>query len=178
MLSSGIKQVDSSASNPYATAVGGTSLAIGAKGQYKFETGWGTNLWSLTPNRKSWIDPEFHGGGGGGFSVLFNRPATRTVSSLRLPIRPRGLPDVAMDADPNTGMLLGLTQQFPNGVFYAESRAGGTSLATPLFAAVQALTSQAQHTRLGFANPRIYALAAQRKRGQGCGSLPRRDRRS
>ena len=70
-----------------------------------------------------------------------------------------------MDGDPNTGMLLGLTQQFPNGVSYDEARAGGTSLSTPLFAAVQALTSEAQHTRLGFANPRIYALARQQYAG-------------
>ncbi len=167
LLSTGLKQVDSSSSNPYATAVGGTSIAIGRKGQYKFETGWGTRLWSLSPNGKSWIDPQFHGGGGGGFSALFNRPTYQNgVVPVGSPAG-RGVPDVAMDADPTTGMLLGLTQQFPNGVFYAESRAGGTSLAAPLFAAVQALASQAQHTRLGFANPRIYALARQQKAGKG-----------
>ena len=77
----------------------------------------------------------------------------------------RAVPDVAMDGDPNTGMLLGLTQQFPNGVAYDEARAGGTSMSTPLFAAVQALTSEAQHTRLGFANPRIYALAGEQYAG-------------
>jgi subtilase family serine protease len=167
VLNSGLKQVDSSASNPYATAVGGTSLAIGAHGQYKFETGWGTRLWSLAPDGKSWIDPEFHGGAGGGFSALFNEPAYQNgVVPVASPSG-RGVPDVAMDADPNTGMLLGLTQQFPRGVFYDEARVGGTSLAAPLFAAVQALTSQAQHTRLGFANPRIYALARRQAAGTG-----------
>ena len=50
-------------------------------------------------------------------------------------------------------------------MLYDEARAGGTSLAAPLFAAVQALTSEAQHTRLGFANPRIYALARQQYSG-------------
>ncbi len=167
LLSTGLKQVDSSSSNPYATAVGGTSIAIGRKGQYKFETGWGTRLWSLSPNGKSWIDPTFHGGGGGGFSALFNRPTYQNgVVPVGSPAG-RAVPDVAMDADPTTGMLLGLTQQFPHGVFYDESRAGGTSLAAPLFAAVQALASQAQHTRLGFANPRIYALARQQLSGKG-----------
>jgi subtilase family serine protease len=68
---------------------------------------------------------------------------------------------VGILADLNTGMKIGLTQQFPDGIFYDEFRAGGTSLSAPLFAGVQALTSQAQHTRLGFANPRIYALARQ-----------------
>ncbi len=167
VINSGLKQVDASANNPYATAVGGTSLAIGAQGQYKFETGWGTRLWSLAPNGKSWVDPEFHGGAGGGFSALFAEP------SYQLGVVPagspsgRGVPDVSMDADPNTGFLLGLTQQFPHGVFYDEARAGGTSLSTPLFAAVQALTSQAQNTRLGFANPRLYAIARQQAAGKG-----------
>lgn len=171
VLNSGIKQVDSSASNPYATAVGGTSLAIGAQGQYKFETGWGTRLWSLAPDGTGWVDPQFHGGAGGGFSVLFNEPAYQVgIVPARSPAR-RGVPDVAMDADPNTGMLLGLTQQFPRGVFYDEARAGGTSLAAPLFAAVQALTSQAQNSRLGFANPRIYALVRQQAAGRGAATF-------
>ena len=166
VLSSGLKQVDASANNPYATAVGGTSLAIGAQGQYKFETGWGTRLWSLAPNGKSWVYPEFHGGAGGGFSRLFAAPAYQ-AGVVPAGSSGRAVPDVAMDADPNTGMLLGLTQQFPHGVFYDEARAGGTSLSAPLFAAVQALTSQAQHTRLGFANPRIYALARLQAAGKG-----------
>ena len=58
LSATGVKQVGSSASNPYATAVGGTSLAIGYHGQYKFETGWGTNLWSLSPNGKSGSSPS------------------------------------------------------------------------------------------------------------------------
>jgi subtilase family serine protease len=161
----GQKQVGSSASNPFATAVGGTSLAVGYHGQYKWETGWGTNLWSLSVNGKQWVDPEFHGGGGGGNSVLFGEPSYQSGVVPSVSPIGRGVPDVAMDADPNTGMLLGLTQQFPNGVAYDEARVGGTSLSAPLFAAVQALTSQAQHVRLGFANPRIYALARQQYSG-------------
>jgi subtilase family serine protease len=171
VINSGIKQVDASANNPYATAVGGTSLAIGAQGQYKFETGWGTRLWSLAPNGKSWVNPQFHGGGGGGFSALFPEPAYQLGVVPAGSPSGRAVPDVAMDADPNTGMLLGLTQQFPHGVFYDEARAGGTSLSAPLFAAVQALTSQAQNTRLGFANPRIYALARQQAAGTGAAAF-------
>ncbi len=164
-FATGIKQVGSSSSNPYATAVGATSLAIGYHGQYKWETGWGTNVWTLSPNGKRWADPQFRYGGGGGFSSLFARP---TYQNGVVPVGSstgRAVPDVAMDGDPNTGMLLGLTQQFPNGVAYDEARAGGTSMSTPLFAAVQALTEEAQHTRLGFANPRIYALAGQQHAG-------------
>jgi subtilase family serine protease len=56
-------------------------------------------------------------------------------------------------------MLVGETQSFPDGVYYNEYRIGGTSLSTPLMAGIQALASQAQNGRLGFANPRIYTLA-------------------
>ncbi len=174
-LATGLKQVGSSSSNPYATAVGATSLSIGYHGQYKFETGWGTKVWSLSANWKTWLDPQFHYGGGGGSSTLFAEPSyQKGVLPAGAPPG-RGVPDVAMDGDPDTGMLLGLTQQFPNGVFYDEARAGGTSMSTPLFAAVQALTSEAQHTRLGFANPRIYALARQQYAGTSSGPAAFRD---
>ena len=164
-FATGITQVGSSASNPYATAVGATSLAVGYHGQYKWETGWGTNLWTLSPNGKFWASPQFRYGGGGGFSSLFARPAYQNGVVPVGSSTGRAVPDVAMDGDPNTGMLLGLTQQFPDGVAYDEARAGGTSMSTPLFAAVQALTEEAQHTRLGFANPRIYALAGKQYAG-------------
>jgi subtilase family serine protease len=160
LASTGLKQVDSSGSNPYATAVGGTSLAIGpvcaGRSWYWFESGWGTQNYMLSPDGKRWLNPAFYGGAGGGYSVLFDKPSYQAgfVAGTK-----RGVPDVAMDADPNTGMRVGVTQQFLNGTYYSEYRAGGTSLAAPLFAGVQALTSQAQNRRLGFANPRIYALA-------------------
>ena len=158
LIATGEKQVDASASNPYATAVGGTSLAIGPQGQYWFEAGWGTHRFSLSSNGKSWVESSFYGGAGGGQSKLFARPVYQNGVLWKGAPTGRGMPDVAMDADPNTGMLIGLTQDFPEGVRYDEYRIGGTSLASPLFAAVQALASQAQGKRLGFANPRIYAL--------------------
>ena len=43
----------------------------------------------------------------------------------------RAVPDVAVAADPNTGLLVGQTQTFPDGVQYGEYRIGGTSLAAP-----------------------------------------------
>jgi len=67
-------------------------------------------------------------------------------------------PTSALDADPTTGMLVGETQTFPRGVGYGEYRIGGTSLASPLMAGLQALATQ-ESGRLGFANPRIYQLA-------------------
>jgi subtilase family serine protease len=64
-----------------------------------------------------------------------------------------------MDADPTTGMLVGETQTFSDGTYYAEYRIGGTSLASPLFAGMTALASQSAGGRLGFLNPAIYSQA-------------------
>ena len=64
-------------------------------------------------------------------------------------------------------MLVGETQSFAlasrfgaPGVHYGEFRLGGTSLASPLLAGVQAVAQQGAGVRLGFANPLIYALEA------------------
>jgi len=62
-----------------------------------------------------------------------------------------------MDADPTTGMLVGQTQTFPEGVHYDEYRIGGTSLASPLFAGVVALSDDLLGYHHGFINPRLYA---------------------
>jgi subtilase family serine protease len=67
-------------------------------------------------------------------------------------------PDIAMDADPQTGFRVGLTQTFPKGAFYNEYRLGGTSLASPLLAGVIADADQAAGGALGFLNPLLYKL--------------------
>ena len=68
-----------------------------------------------------------------------------------------------MVGDPTTGMLVGETQDFdlpsrygPVGVHYGEYRIGGTSLSSPLMAGAQAVAEGS--SRIGFANPSIYAL--------------------
>jgi subtilase family serine protease len=63
-----------------------------------------------------------------------------------------------MDADPSTGLMIGQTQTFPNGVYWKTSRWGGTSVASPLFAGVVALADQASGISLGFLNPALYKL--------------------
>jgi subtilase family serine protease len=65
-----------------------------------------------------------------------------------------------MDADPNTGMLIGETQTFPNGAAYGEYRIGGTSLASPLFAGMTALSLQKSGSGVGLLNPTIYQNAS------------------
>jgi subtilase family serine protease len=65
------------------------------------------------------------------------------------------VPDVAALADPYTGFAVGRTI----GGTYTVQTWGGTSLACPLFAAVQAVASTGRHTAIGFANPLLYSLA-------------------
>ena len=78
-----------------------------------------------------------------------------SLSESALPPTPmRVEPDISMEADPATGMLVGETQTFPNGVFYDQYRIGGTSVASPLLAGVIARADQTAGHALGFLNPR------------------------
>jgi subtilase family serine protease len=153
LASTGIKQVDYPASDPYVTGIGGTAAGIGADGSLIGEAGWGTDTYSLSANGKSWVNGGFLYGAGGGSSSLFNKPAYQSgvVGGAA-----RQVPDVAMDADPTTGMLIGETQTFSDGVSYDEYRIGGTSLASPLFAGMTALAIQQAKHDAGLLNPVIY----------------------
>jgi subtilase family serine protease len=157
LANSAIKQADYPTSDPYVTSVGGTSTAIGADGSLSYETGWGTVKYSLSADGKSWTPVGFLYGAGGGTSSLFNQPDYQAGVA---PGPFRTVPDVAMDADPNTGMLIGETQTFPDGVAYGEFRIGGTSLASPLFAGMTALSLQQSGSGAGLLNPAIYQNAS------------------
>jgi len=164
----GVRSVDWPASSPWVTAVGGTSLGVGASNQYLFETGWGTGrslvvngAWNIAPPGEYWY------GGGGGTSRLFAQPFYQvgivpdSIANYFGTGRARAVPDVAALGDPTTGMLVGETQTFPDGtVRYSEYRTGGTSLSSPLFAGMMALADQAAGKPHGFANPALYAAAA------------------
>ena len=153
--------VDFPASHPLVTAVGGTSLGVTQSNGYGFETGWATGTSTLSADGTSW-GPPYPGtwlyGAGGGVSSLFPEPPYQlgTVPA-GLAQGHRAVPDVAMDGDPQTGMLVGETQTFPDGsVRYSEYRIGGTSLSSPLYAGLEALADQAAGHPHGFANPAIY----------------------
>ncbi|HVN61428.1 MAG TPA: S53 family peptidase [Gaiellaceae bacterium] len=160
----GYAHPDWPAGDPWVTAVGGTSLAIGRNDNRLFETGWGTEKYGLSSDGSSWnLTVPFLYGAGGGYSQVFNRPAYQR-GVVPSGTTGRAVPDVAMDGDPTTGMLIGETQNFslpsrfgPAGVHYGEYRVGGTSLSSPLFAGVQAVAQSGAGRRIGFANPFIYA---------------------
>jgi subtilase family serine protease len=184
----GDREVDSPANDPLVTAVGGTSLAVGSRGQYLFETGWGTSesmlangAWSPSPPG-DWIY-----GGGGGTSQTYAEPkyqvgvvppgiasywqgkpaeADAGDANGQIHVPGRAVPDVSLDADPNTGFVEGITEDWsnpalgvspPDDYHYGEYRIGGTSLSCPLFAGMMALSDQLARHPHGFANPALYA---------------------
>jgi subtilase family serine protease len=124
------------ADEPWVTSVGGTSVIRN-----------GTTI-----QEKVWNSEG--GGSGGGFSDFFTEPSfqkTLPASSQSLLKNQRGVPDVAGDADPNTGMAF-----YQDGAW---SLAGGTSASAPLWAGVIAIANQMAGHPLGFINPGLYKLA-------------------
>ncbi len=157
----GIKGTDFPASDPDVTAVGGTALGIDQGGARQFETGWGTDRYSL--GGSGWtLDGYLYGAGGGCSDYFTTQPAYQ--KSVVKGCNGRAVPDISMDADPTTGMLVGETQSFGaqtvwgQGTKYGEYRIGGTSLASPLMAGLAADAQQGRG-RIGFANPLVYGLA-------------------
>lgn len=143
------------ASNPWITAVGGTTVALSAQNTVLFTAGWESA--GNTQSGTQWIpqrdqDGAFAGGAGGGQSALYDLPdyqrgITATTS--------RATPDIAALADPYTGFQIGMTT--PDGFVLFPS--AGTSLASPLIAGLVADAQQAKAvTRLGFLNAALYAM--------------------
>jgi subtilase family serine protease len=138
--SASVKGVNWPASDSLTLAVGGTSLqASRTTGAYLGETAWNIPASGGSSPAAS----------GGGFSRLFPRPAYQDgIAGIGAT---RGVPDVAADADPDTGMALA----FSDHIVIA---AGGTSASAPLWAAVIALADQYVGHSLGFVNPALYEI--------------------
>jgi hypothetical protein len=111
------------AASPNVLAVGGTTLRLDGSGNYLGETGWGHGSFSF-----------FFGGSGGGISQVEPKPAFQinvTQSATH-----RTNPDVAFDADPNTGVFVFDTN---NGGFL---QVGGTSIGAPSWSGLIAIVNQ------------------------------------
>ncbi|MFD9701245.1 protease pro-enzyme activation domain-containing protein [Lentzea sp. NPDC059081] len=146
--------------HPWVTAVGGTSVALGGDNKLHFTTGWQHS--GFTQNGNQWVaqqdsDGRFAGGAGGGVSMRYpapdyqNNAVPTSISHGR-----RAMPDISAIADALTGMGIGHTR--PDGV-YELYPGGGTSLASPVMAALVANAQQTQGvSRFGFLNPAIYNL--------------------
>jgi subtilase family serine protease len=131
------------ASSPYVNAVGGTTLdADATTDAYGTEIAW-------------------YAGGGGSSPVEYPGAwQNGVVPGTAVAVSPqRGLPDVAFDADPNTGALI-----YIDGTV---TQIGGTSLSSPLAMGLLARI-QATHD-VGFVVPKLYALY---KKAQAGSPLP------
>ena len=172
---SGLTVPDYPPSSPFVTAVGGTTLEVGSANARLAEYGWSTAKQTMcagvaTTNCGSATTPAgslaWQAGGGGGTSYNYLQPYYQApVVPAALALRNEALfgpqplrvePDISMDADAQSGMLIGLTQTFPDGIYYDQFKEGGTSLASPLLAGVIADADQAAGTPLGFINPALY----------------------
>ncbi|WP_133260161.1 S53 family peptidase [Streptacidiphilus pinicola] len=159
-------QVGFPSSSNWVTDVGGTALGVKDKsGSYGFETDMGTHRSALSADGKSWtpFPGNFYFGGGGGTSEDFPQPfyqkhvvpyalSHTLMTGAHSKTAQRVTPDVAMNGDLYTSVLVGMT----SGGAYSEGGYGGTSVSAPLFSAVQADAIQAQGQAIGFANPEIY----------------------
>jgi subtilase family serine protease len=141
--------------SPHATAVGGTAILNSVGGTGTETVGWGDIVTYI--NLAGVLDPPevlgLVGGGGGGESLYFSKPAWQKS----LPGTGRHTPDISALADPYTGVPIVLTNGTQQLV---EAGWGGTSLASPIFTAIWAIANQKAGHALGQAAPVIAALKA------------------
>ena len=128
----GASYVDFPASCPHVLAAGGTRL-MATNGAIDSETVWNGGV--------------IAGGTGGGFSKAFARPAWQAAVVAQ---SGRGVPDVAGNADPETGFEILVDGQ--------REVVGGTAAAAPLWAGLVVLLNQKLNRRLGFINPALYSI--------------------
>ena len=145
-LTDGHAHVDFPAASPYILSCGGTTLtASNDKTSIVSEVTWNNG-------------PRSQGGGasGGGVSEITPLPPWQAnvgvPPSVNTGFNGRGVPDVAGDADPDTGYEIRVHGQ--------DGAAGGTSAVAPLFSALVARWNQKLGSPVGFANPLLYANPA------------------
>jgi pseudomonalisin len=129
----GVPDVNYPAASPYVVGVGGTTLVTSSTGAYDEELAWVA--------------------GGGGISYFESAPAWQAgdgvVGTLGSEADLRTIPDVSMDADPNSGANV-YVDGTPEGV-------GGTSLSSPLALGVWDRIESAHNESVPFASPLLYA---------------------
>jgi kumamolisin len=141
-LADGLAHVDFPASAPNALACGGTHLDLTSTGAIAAQTVWNDTAIG-------------DGATGGGVSSFFPLPNYQTHANIPPSVNPggvvgRGVPDVAGNADPQTGY-----QILVDGTAVV---VGGTSAVAPLMAGLIAQLAVTTATRPGFVQPTWYPL--------------------
>jgi kumamolisin len=99
-----------------------------------------------------WNDGTSGGATGGGVSETFALPSWQSSAGVPKSVNGgkagRGVPDVAGDADPQTGYAVRVDGQ--------DTVVGGTSAVAPLWAGLVALINQQRTSSLGFVNATLY----------------------
>ena len=150
--------VQEPSSSPFVTAVGGTALFTNSDGSYNHEAGWEGPLESS--------------GGGGGLSVVYQRPSWQTGPGVNNQFSngARQAPDVAADADPLTGYAVYYSGKSGCSGSDCWQVVGGTSGAAPLWAGIVLLANQLATSHgakpLGLINQRLYQLGASAQASQ------------
>jgi pseudomonalisin len=106
----------------------------------------GTTVLGSGPNEIAWA------AGGGGASLFETTPAYQTAAGGSFIGLRRGVPDVSLDADPNSGYDV-----IVNGT---DEEIGGTSASAPSWQGIWARAQAAHGGTLGFAGPVLYGLPA------------------
>jgi kumamolisin len=141
-IDDGLAHCDFPASSAFVLACGGTTLQAS-----------GTAISSETV----WNEGSDGGATGGGISDFIDPPTWQANANVPPSVNPggrvgRGVPDVAGNADPNTGYQILADGQ--------SGTVGGTSAVAPLWAALIARINQRLGTPAGFINPLLYAQVA------------------
>jgi subtilase family serine protease len=144
-------------SDPFAIAVGGTTLGLGQTSNRLFETGWSDGVSVIANGAWELLGEE--GASGGGPSTIYPQPAYQKGVVPKKLGTTRSVPDISANADPFTGMALGLLS-FDKGSAptYHQIPIGGTSESSPLVAGMVTAAQQGQKVPFGFINPAIYKL--------------------
>jgi kumamolisin len=138
-VADGSDHVDFPASSPFALACGGTSLVASG---------------SSISSEVVWNDGPNNGASGGGVSSFFALPAWQaglnavTKQGHSTALSKRGVPDVAGNADPQTGYGVRIDG--------TDTVIGGTSAVAPLWAALIARINQLSGKPGGYLNPSLY----------------------
>ncbi len=175
---------DAPGSDPYITTAGGTTVPFsfsfsgGPTASISKESVWGWDYISKYFQTNFGVDitgEVFSVGGGGGVSVFWPLPRYQQFTSgirkseknqtLFLPAfginytlpgnyRGRNVPDISLNADPESGYSFVSSLDGP-GLLTFE---GGTSFVAPQLNGISALLKQSTRGRVGLWNPQVYAL--------------------